>query len=230
MTQINTKKYKDLFQEVWIDDREGKRIDYGMEQYAPLNPSVKHLDYGDYIFMGHNGIKVAWEYKTGSDWLNSINSEDNHLHNQVYDMITSEDYSFIMIECEDMKGETDQLYYASGISISLPQIDGAIAEFSMVSSVLQTQTQYQAFDLMFRLSAKIIQQKPYCYKYGKKDKNTALNYLSAIKGLNNKAILICDVLDLKTLNDLLNLTVEDLCTVKGIGRATAEKIISEIGE
>lgn len=229
MVKINSEKYKDLIQSVLIDDREGVRKSYAMEQYAPLNPSIKHLDYGDYIFIGHNGIRVVWEYKTGSDWLNSINSESNHLHNQVYHMITSEDYSFIMIECEDMKGETDQLYYSSGVSISLPQINGAISEFSMVSSVLQSQTQYQAFDLMMRIAGKIIREKPYCYKYGKKSKNTALNYLSAIKGLNNKAVLICDVLDLRTLDDLINLTVDDLCTVKGIGKNTAEKIISEIG-
>lgn len=228
MQKITMDKYKEVITSLLIDNREQDRVKYALEQYEPLNPVVCQLDYGDYIFIGENGVKVVFEYKTGGDWLNSINSEDNHLHNQVYDMITHEDYTFIIVECEDMISELDQLYYSSGVSMSLQQINGAISTFCTVSTIINVQTQYQAFDLMPRIASKIIQNKPYGYKYGRKTTNTALNYLKAIKGLNNKAETICRQLDLHTLNDLLNLTVEDLCQVDKIGSVTAEKIISQI--
>lgn len=228
MNKINTDKYRELISHVLIDNREKDRISYALKQYDDLNPLVCQLDIGDYIFIGNNGIKVVWEYKRGDDFLNSINSENHHLHNQVYEMTTNYDYTFVIVECEDMIAETDSLYYSSGVSISLPQINGAISEFSTVSSVLQVQTQYQAFDLMVRMSGKIIQQKPHSYKYGKKSTNTALNYLSAIKGLNKQAETICRELDLHTLEDILQITKEDLIGINKIGDKKAEKILNQI--
>lgn len=228
MQKINTSGYVPLISNVLVDDREQLRIDYALEQYDSLNPVVTHLEYGDYIFIGENGVRVVFEYKTGSDWLNSINNEKNHLHNQVHDMITNEDYTFIIIECDDMISEVDQLYYSTGISMNLQQIDGAISTFCTVSTVVQAQSQYQAFDLMMRIAGKIIENKPYSYKYGKKSKNSALNYLKAIKGVDNAAITIVSQLKLHTLKDLLELSVEDLCKLDGIGEAKAKNIIDHI--
>ena len=226
--KINTEKYESIISKVLIDNREGKRIEYALKQYSSFNPSTEQLDYGDYIFIGENGIRVVWEYKTGSDFLSSINSDTHHLHNQVYEMIHNEDYTFVIIESMDLMNEIDQLYYNSGISMNLPQINGAISEFCTVSTVLQVQTRYQAFDLMMRTSAKIMLQKPYSYKYGKKSTNQALNWLSAQKGLNETATIICRTLNLHTLQDLFELTEEDLTKVDGVGKKTAEKILKNI--
>lgn len=228
MNKINTTKYEGIIQSVLIDDREGVRKDYAMGQYAPFNPSINHLDIGDYIFIGDNGVKVVFEYKTGSDFLNSI-TQDNHLHNQVYNMITNFDYTFVIVECEDLHREIDELYYSSGVSVNMQQVNGAISTFNTSSTVLFAQTIYQAFDLMMRQSAKMIIQEPIAYKYGKKTTNSALNYLSSIKGLDSKARVICRTLDLRTLNDLLNLKKEELTRVKGVGEKLAEKILTEIG-
>lgn len=227
MNKIKTDKYEGIIQSVYIDDRENVRKDYAMEQYAPFNPSINHLDSGDFIFVGDNGVEVVFEYKTGSDFLNSI-TEDNHLHNQVYSMITNFDYTFVIIESEDLRREIDELYFSSGVSVSMQQVNGAISTFNTVSTVLMTQTTYQAFDLMMRMAGKIILQEPLCYKYGKKTTNSALNYLSAIKGLDSKARIICRELDLRSLNDLINLEKEDLVKVKGVGDKLADKILTEI--
>ena len=78
--QINGNRYSKVIKSVEIDDRENDRVDFAMEHYAPFNPSVKRLDIADYIFTGYNGIKVAFEYKTATDFLSSINHDDNHLH------------------------------------------------------------------------------------------------------------------------------------------------------
>lgn len=228
MRQINCKNYVGTITSVLVDDRENKRIDYALEQYAPLNPLKCHLDIGDYIFVGNNGIKVVWEYKTGSDFLNSINSETNHLHNQVYEMTREFDYTFVIVQSMDLVQEVDELYYSSGVSMSLPQINGAIADYCVESTVLNVQTQYQAFDLMMRVAGKIIKQKPLRYKYGKKSTNSALNYLSAIKGLDSKAEIICRTLNLKSLNDLMRLNKDRLLDVKGVGDKLADKILGEL--
>ena len=227
--KINTKAYEDVIVKVLIDDRENDRIDYAMEQYAPFNPSVEHLDIGDYIFVGNDGTEVAVEYKKDGDFLSSVVSDTHHLHNQTYDMITNYDYSFIMIECDDLRGELQKRYYSTGQDISFPQLNGAIAEFNAVSTVLFAQSKYQAFDLMMRQAGKLIQKKPFKYKFGKKTRNSALNYLSAIKGLDKFADRICEELQLKTLMDLINLTKEDLMTVKGVGSAKADLILRNIG-
>lgn len=228
MRQINCKNYIGTITSVLVDDRENKRIDYALEQYAPLNPLKCHLDIGDYVFVGNNGIKVVWEYKTGSDFLNSINSETNHLHNQVYEMTREFDYTFVIVQSMDLVQEVDELYYSSGVSMSLPQINGAIADYCVESTVLNVQTQYQAFDLMMRVAGKIIKQKPLRYKYGKKSTNSALNYLSAIKGLDSKAEIICRTLNLKSLNDLMSLNKDRLLDVKGVGDKLADKILGEL--
>ena len=228
MQKITTKKYAPLIRSVLIDDRENNRIDYALKQYEDLNPKKCHLDVGDYIFKGKNGIDVVFEYKLGEDFLSSITNEDNRLHNQVYEMVTNFDYTFVIVQVEDLMSLIDQHYFVSGQSISLPQVNGAISEYCTVSSVCFTQTQYQSFDLMLRIAGKLILNKPYSYKYGKKSTNSALNYLSAIKGLNSKAEVICRTLKLRCLNDLLKLQKEDLTTVNGIGDKMADKILNEI--
>lgn len=228
MEQITTKKYAPFIRNIQIDDRETDRIDYALKQYSECNPVVKHLEIGDYIFTGKNHKKVVFEYKTGSDFLSSITSDNHRLHNQVYHMVTNYDYTFVVVQTEDLMKEIDELYYSTGISINLPQINGALSEFNTVSTVLFAQTQYQAFDLMFRMAGKIILDKPFSYKYGKKSVNSALNYLSAMKGVNEQAETICKKLNLRCLNDLLKLTKEELITVDLIGDKKADKILNEI--
>ena len=112
--------------------------------------------------------------------------------------------------------------------MSLSQINGAIAEYTVNSTVLFAQTQYQAFDLMMRVAGKIFINKPLSYKYGKKDRNTALNYLSSIRGIGSKAETICTTLNLHSLTDLMNLSVDDLTQIDGIGKITAQNIIKAI--
>ena len=225
--KLNTKKYNEIISNVLIDDREGKRVEIGLGAYAPFNPLKCHLEYGDYIFIGYNGVKVVWEFKTGQDFIKSI-TENEHLHNQVYEMVTNEKYTFIIVQSTDLLQELEELYYSTGISINMQQINGAVAEYCTVSNILFVQTEYQAFDLMMRTSGKIIENKPYKYNFTKKTTNSALNYLSSIKGLKNKADDICRTLHLTCKDDLDALTLDDLTAVDGIGEKKAKMILVQL--
>ena len=225
--KVNTKNYENVISKVLVDDREKGRIETALGAYAPFNPFKCHLAYGDYIFIGDNGVNVVWEYKTGNDFINSI-TENEHLHNQVYDMITNEKYTFVIVQSADLIQELEDLYYSTGVRVNLQQINGAIAEYCTVSNVLFAQTEYQAFDLMMRVSGKIILDKPYKYNFTRKTTNSALNYLSAIRGLKNKADDICRTLNLTCKDDLDNLTEEDLIKVDGIGKKKAIMILQQL--
>ena len=227
--KINTRQYEKFIREVWVDDRETARLDYAMEQYALFNPSIQHLDSGDYIFTGHNGVQVAFEYKTAEDFLSSIDPQDYHLHNQVYRMVQEFDYVFVVVECEDMNKVIKKRYYSTGLSMSVQEINGAVSDLCTVCTVLWSQSEFGAFDLMMRTAGKIINDKPFLYKFGKKSTNSALNYLNCIHGLKNKATDIVNTLNLHTKKDLDNITFEDLCQVEGIGKTTAYKILKELG-
>ena len=211
---------------VIIDDREGSRIRYAqLDAYSDIETEVQHLDYGDYIFIGNN-TSVCFEYKTASDFLSSIYNK--RLHNQVSQNITKYDYTFVMIEAFNLEKVRQKWFYQTGIEITPEQINGTIARINTASTVLFAQTRSQAFDLMYRQSFKIINNKPFLYKFGKKSSNPILNYLSSIKGLNAQAELIVETLQLKNLDDLLAVTVEDLTTVHGIGKTRAEQILKKI--
>lgn len=228
MNKINTKKYEPIIKKVIIDNREQDRVDYAMEQYAPFNPSVEQLLCGDYLFVGEDGTEIVFEYKTGNDFLSSIDC-NNHLHNQVYEMTKNYQYTFVIIETESLSKDMDKLYYSTGRQVTYQLVNGVISDLSTVTNILQCQTIYQAFDLMMRTAGKLITNKPFRYNFDKKDPNTALNVLSTIHGLNDIADNIVNTLNLHTIEDVLTLTREDLMTVNGVGKVKADNIISEIG-
>ncbi|MBO6243232.1 MAG: hypothetical protein J6O41_01500, partial [Clostridia bacterium] len=143
--------------------------------------------------------------------------------------VTNFDYTFILAQIEDLRKELNKRYYQTGQDISFQQINGAISTFNTVTTVIIAQTRYQAFDMMMRQAGKLIAEKPILYKFGRKDRNSALNYLSAMKGVGKRAENICNTLSVKTLNDLLNLTKEDLMQVDLVGEKTAEMILKNIG-
>ena len=226
--KINTRSYEKIIKSVLIDDREQDRKDEAMEQFASFNPSIEHLRFGDYIFTGYNGVQVCVEFKTGNDFLTSIDRTTNHLHNQVYDMIHEFDYHFVLIEVEDLNKLCTKRYYQTGLNTSIQEINGVISDLDTVTTVLTSQTRFGSYDLMMRFAGKLIQQKPFMFKYSKKETNAALNYLTAIKGLDKQAIDIVETLNLRTWNDLNNLTIEKLCKVEGIGKVKAANILAEI--
>ncbi|MBQ2174255.1 MAG: helix-hairpin-helix domain-containing protein, partial [Alphaproteobacteria bacterium] len=88
----------------------------------------------------------------------------------------------------------------------------------------------EAYYRMLVTAKKALQDKPIVKKFPRKDKNVCFNWLCyCIYGINSKkAKLITDTYELKSLNDLLQLTTEDLTLIEGIGEKTAKNIIEAI--
>lgn len=221
---------KDKIIKLLCDNREKKsRLKYVTQNYEKYKPTIQTLKYGDYHYLTEKGKRVVWEYKTGKDFINSI--DNSHLHNQVYEMCTHYDYTFIIIVVSDWDYMIQSYYINTGLTITKEKIFGAIARFNTYTTVIQVSSQEDAFDIMERQTKKIIEKKPLCRKFKKKNRNYAINRLNCIHGLGvDKAELIATNLQLQTEKDLLNLTVDDLTTVPKIGERTAQKIIANLRE
>ena len=221
---------KDKIIKLYCDTQEqNSRLRYAIDNYSHLHPKIQRLKHGDYHYLMESGKKVCWEFKTGSDFLSSL--WDNHLHNQIYRMSTSYDYTFVMIQIRDWEYLLESYWRNTGINVSMEEVLGAIASFNRYTTVVTAPTQSDAFYMMERQSLKAVDDKPLTHKFKKKSRNYALNRLNCIYGLGLEfSENIVKTLDLKTERDLLSLTIEDLTQVNGIGKKKAEMIIEAIGE
>ena len=211
---------------IYVDYRENQRITFAQEKYKKYKPIVVNMDYGDYLFQGNKDNQVLFEYKTTDDFFNSI--RNNHLYNQTLEASTQYDFQFIIVQCYSIQDAINQYYYNTGIDLTIPQINGAISSLNKFSTVLFAQDMESAFDLMERQATKILEDKPLAWKYGKKSTNPALNFLGSIKGLSKQAHLLCKKLNLNSLEDLMELTEQDLLNVDGIGKKKAQVILKAL--
>ena len=219
---------KEKIIKLYVDDREDdKRIKRVIEKNPEYNTQVKHLKYGDYHYISNTGKRVVWEFKNGADFLSSI--QDNHLHNQVYNMKKHYDLTFLIIKVSDWEYLLQSYKRMAGIDVSLKRVAGQIAWFNCHTTVIQCRTLSNALYLMKRQSEKIIEDKPLLYKFNKKSGNYAENRLNCIHGISSElAELITNTLNLKSEKDLMGLTIDDLRIVEGIGYKKAENILHSL--
>ena len=214
--------------ELLMDDREmKKRLIWVQDNYPQLNPSITHLDVGDYHYLLKDGRRVIFEYKTGADFLKSI--RDGHLHNQVYDLATTCDWHFIMVCVGSWNQLFKELYYRAGVEYDISDVMGAIASFNRFTTVIVMHSRRDCFDMMLRQARKIEQDRLLAPKTPKKSKNPAVNYLLGLHGVSDETVKnIMDAFKPTSLQDLLNLTKEDLVSIDGIGTKRSEMILQNI--
>lgn len=219
---------KEKITKLFIDDREDPRRQNRVIEYNPeYHPQIKHLRFGDYHYITNTGKRVVWEYKTGSDFLSSI--QDNHLHNQVYQMKRHYDYTFVIIQVSDWEYLLQSYKRMAGVEISLKRVAGVIAYLNCHTTVLQCKNMSYALYMMKRQSEKLIENKPLSYKFNKKSENYAENRLNCIHGISEEiAKTIVNTLNLTSEKDLMNLTVKDLKLCDGIGIKRAENILLQL--
>ena len=216
---------------VKIDSREQTRIKSATNYFKEqgLEVTVEELEIGDYIFSdGKN--EVCFEFKLTSDFIASI--QDGRVFNQSIEMAENYDYAFVMVH-GDLATRSKCIAMSRNYrEVNLFQYIGAISSLNRYVTVLQCYSPFinESYYTMMTQAKKCLQNKPIVKKYPRKHKNAAFNFLCyTIYGINyKKAEAIVKRYDLKTLQDLQNLTIEKLVKVDGIGERNAKRIMEAI--
>jgi len=218
---------------VIIDSREQSRIKSATEFYTEqgLEVEVTELEIGDYIFTDGTN-EVVYEFKVISDFISSI--QDGRVFNQSINMAENYDYAFVMIH-GDLATRSKCIAMSRNYrAVNVYQYIGAISSLNRFVTVLQSYSPFinESYYTMMVQAKKCLSTKPIVKKFPRKNKNPCFNFLCyCIYGINQqKAHRITETLELKSLNDLMNLTIGDLTNIKGIGKKTAENIIGAINE
>ena len=218
---------------VTIDSREQSRIKSATEFYTEqgLEVEVTELEIGDYIFTDGTN-EVVYEFKVISDFISSI--QDGRVFNQSINMAENYDYAFVMIH-GDLATRSKCIAMSRNYrEVNVYQYIGAISSLNRFVTVLQSYSPFinESYYTMMVQAKKCLSTKPIVKKFNRKDKNPCFNFLCySVYGINwKKAKVIVDTLNLKTLNDLMELNIDDLTNIEGIGEKTAENIIGAINE
>jgi len=211
-----------------IDNREKKsRIEHAQRYYSNDDVRVMELPIGDYIFDN----QVVYEYKTISDFVQSVKS--GRVFNQAIDQTTIFKYHFIIIVGteRERRGYINRLRSLGNPSLYFDErkFIGAIARLNTYTTVIQANNETEAFQYMKSQARKCLDNKHIVKRLETKTDNPAFNFLMNIKHISDKkAELIVESLDLCSLEDLLNMTNDDLQGIKGIGSKTAGIIMKAI--
>lgn len=215
---------------VQIDVREKDRVKSAKEYYEKqgLDVEVCELEVGDYLF----DHKVVFEMKVVSDFVSSI--QNGKVFNQAINQAENFDYHFVIIQGDEHARAKALAMSRNFQEVTYFQYLGAIASLNRYTTVIESYSPFinEAYYRMQITAKKCLSNKPIVKKFPRKHKNAAFNYLCyCIYGINQqKAHRITETLELKSLNDLMNLTIGDLTNIKGIGKKTAENIIGAINE
>jgi len=187
---------------------------------------VKELPFGDYIF----NKKVVFEFKALSDFVQSVKS--TRVFNQAVDQSTTFPYHFVIVVSNERerRGYFNKMKHFSGdLYFDEKKYIGAIARLNTFTTVIQANYEKEAFLYMRSQARKCLDNKHVVKRLEEKTDNPAFNYLMNIKHISDvKAETIVDGLNLYTLEDLLNVTNNDLQQLPHIGSKTAGIIMKAI--
>ena len=216
-----------------IDSREQDRIKSATKYYTnelKLEVNVEELPVGDYIFTDSEN-SVCFEFKEINDFITSISN--HRVFNQAINMAEEFDYHFVVIRGTESERAKYLAISKNYQTVTVYQYLGAIASLNRYTTVLEVYTPYinEAYYRMYIQAKKCLQNRPIVKKFPRKHKNPVLNFLCHdIYGINyTRAKLIVDEYNLKSIDDLKQLSVDDLCLIDGIGENIAEKIKEATG-
>ena len=215
---------------VIIDTRETDRIRPAMFYFSiNNNVSVQELETGDFLFE-KDEKQAVFEYKTMSDFINSVT--EGRVFNQAIDQQRQFKNHFVIIEGteEDRKTVTNDLYYSTGLSFTKQQFYGAIARLNTFTTVLRVPDRRTAFEAMEQQATKCFDEKAVAKVFPKSEGNSAFRFLCyCCQGVGPvTAEKIVDELKLENLEDVMNLTKNDLMNINRIGDATASSILEQV--
>jgi len=215
---------------VQIDNREKhSRIEHATEYFEHYGDivEVKELPFGDYIFEK----QVVIEFKTLVDFVKSVQSQ--RVFNQAIDQSTVFPYHFVIIVSTDRerRGYFNKLKHLGNTDLYFDEKKyiGAISRLNTYTTVIQATHEKEAFLYMRSQARKCLDNKHVVKRLETKTDNPAFNFLMNIKHISDvKAETIVDGLELYTLEDLLNVTNNELQSLDGIGSGTAGIIMKAI--
>lgn len=213
---------------ICIDNREKDRVKSATEYFKEeqgLEVTVEELPVGDYIFTDEND-SVVFEYKEINDFITSIGN--HRVFNQAISQAEEFNHHFVVIRGTEQERAKYLAISKNHRPVTIFQYHGAIASLNRYTTVIEVYTPYinEAYYKMYIQAKKCLQNKPIVKKFPKKDKNPVLNFLcNDIYGINyKKARPLVDTYNLKSIYDLEQLTIEELCQIDGIGENTAHRI------
>lgn len=220
-----------------IDNREdNKRINSATRFFSTYNVKTDQLPIGDYLFED----KIVFEYKTPSDMINSI--IDGRIFRQTHNM-KQYPFSFVIIVgnvADEINRRNEPKYwnkYNKIRTFTIKSYLGALARLYTYTKVIHVNNNQQAWTLMQYLVEKLLEENKDIKAIEKpqfKLSDPIASFLGCIyvnksQRLSIKqAVLIREHLHLETLQDLLDVTYEDLVNIKGIGSKTAKAVIEVI--
>ena len=207
-----------------IDSREHKRIKSATKYYTDLGYTVttSTLPTGDYVF----NDKVAFEYKTWSDYLNSL--LDGRLFNEAINQSDTYPYHFVIVN-----GNNYTLLEAlrEHEQMTMKHIQGSIARLNTYTTVIQaTGGLDSCFYMMHVQARKCLDNKGKVKSFDAKTGNSAYNLLCyCFTGISDtRATNIVESLGLEYWGDVYSLSKERLLQVDGIGDTLADDIMRQI--
>ena len=202
-----------------VDSRETKNRKKRAEKlWGKDNVAIMQLEYGDYVYKN-----VGIELKTVEDFIGSIKSK--RLYNQSVGLNETYSHHYVIVYGDVSK--TLNHLYRIGHKFTVKQYIGSLASLSQITRVLHVDNESQAFQLMKSLFEKSTDGKNRtAHKPMNKSKNKMVSVLSLIGDINiTRAEKLIDELGVKTLDELIHLSKEDIMSVDGFGEKTAVKIV-----
>ena len=217
---------------VTVDSREKDRKQRAIDFYTGKGheAQVEMLDVGDYLF----NDQVVFEYKEIGDFMSSITNES--LFNEAANQSLKYPYHYVMI-VGDMKQYVKANFqysrmddYGKYILVNYGRYYGALRRLRTFTTPIECSDEKQAFYEMLLQSIKCLDGKSKYYSNVSRQvesQDPCDVLLCSCKGVSSKkAEAIRKTCNVNNLYDLMNLTVNDLQRVDGIG----EKVSSNIYE
>jgi len=213
-----------------IDSREKSRIKQAEELCGEkgINCEVIQLTSNDYLFLDGNKT-VGFEFKEINDFVSSI------ANGRIFRQVVESDTDFTFVIISGYRDLSNALFKHNQFSKQkMYSVEGAIARLNLLCDGVWLEASpifRKCLDKMLVQAGKCFNTKHYSSKMEvrKTGDSAVINYLSSIKGVSNvTALRICGNLNLKTLEDLIKVTKDDLVSIDGIGGKTSDKILEAL--
>ena len=197
---------------------------------------IRQLEFGDYLFNN----QVVFEYKLIDDLMKSITN--GRLFDECVNQTVTYPYSYLIVEgnLQDYILDSWESYivrkqysydYQEYIKSTYARYEGAIRRVQTICPVIYAASESVAFQEMLLQAQKCCESKVYGSEAKSllKSASAVDSVLCSVKGVSSKkAKLIKETLKIKRLHDLINCSVKDFSSVRGIGEKTSLNIFEFI--